>query len=89
MSVYSYIVALLVACVSYVVYQRYASVYSSIIVKPNKRYDFIIGKYTEIEYLLGNCFVPLRSLFLIEIISNYNALLFLLLPVYSYTVNFD
>lgn len=45
MPVYSYIVGLIVACISYVVYQKYANVYTSIIVKPEKRYDYIIGKY--------------------------------------------
>ncbi|XP_026326190.1 neither inactivation nor afterpotential protein G [Hyposmocoma kahamanoa] len=42
MPLYSYIVGLIVACISYVVYQKYANAYTSIIVKPEKRYDYII-----------------------------------------------
>lgn len=45
MPLYSYIAGLIVACISYVVYHKYANVYTSIIVKPEKRYDYIIGKY--------------------------------------------
>nr|XP_021198094.2 neither inactivation nor afterpotential protein G [Helicoverpa armigera] len=42
MALYSYIFGLLMACVSYVVYQRYVNVYTSVVVKPQKRYDYII-----------------------------------------------
>uniref|UniRef100_A0A2A4JB55 Glucose-methanol-choline oxidoreductase N-terminal domain-containing protein n=1 Tax=Heliothis virescens TaxID=7102 RepID=A0A2A4JB55_HELVI len=42
MALYSYIFGLLMACVSYIVYQRYVNVYTSVIVKPQKRYDYII-----------------------------------------------
>ncbi|CAH2087700.1 unnamed protein product [Euphydryas editha] len=42
MTIYSYIISILVACVSYTVYQKYANVYSSFVTKPMKRYDYII-----------------------------------------------
>ncbi|XP_073959999.1 neither inactivation nor afterpotential protein G [Choristoneura fumiferana] len=42
MSVYSYFLGVIVACISYLVYQRYVSLYPSIISKPEKRYDYII-----------------------------------------------
>ncbi|XP_050561404.1 neither inactivation nor afterpotential protein G [Spodoptera frugiperda] len=42
MALYSYLFGLLVACVSYIVYQKYVNVYTSIIIKPQKRYDYII-----------------------------------------------
>ncbi|KAF9814532.1 hypothetical protein SFRURICE_020710 [Spodoptera frugiperda] len=43
MALYSYLFGLLVACVSYIVYQKYVNVYTSIIIKPQKRYDYIIA----------------------------------------------
>ncbi|KAH9638049.1 hypothetical protein HF086_014910 [Spodoptera exigua] len=42
MALYSYLFGLLLACVSYLVYQKYVNVYTSIIIKPQKRYDYII-----------------------------------------------
>lgn len=45
MTIHSYTFGVAVACVSYLVYQRYANVYTSIIVKPDKKYDYIIGKH--------------------------------------------
>lgn len=45
MSLISYIFSVLVACVSYVLYQKYMHTYSSIVLKPEKRYDYIVGKY--------------------------------------------
>ncbi|KAJ8718695.1 hypothetical protein PYW08_002932 [Mythimna loreyi] len=42
MALFSYLFGLFMACVSYVVYQRYVNVYTSIIIKPQKRYDYII-----------------------------------------------
>lgn len=47
MAVYSYLFGLLIACVSYIVYQKYANVYPSLVKKPDKRYDYIIGKFLE------------------------------------------
>ncbi|XP_026493361.2 neither inactivation nor afterpotential protein G [Vanessa tameamea] len=42
MSIFSYTISILVAFVSYIVYQKYANVYTSFITKPVKRYDYII-----------------------------------------------
>ncbi|XP_034833429.1 neither inactivation nor afterpotential protein G isoform X2 [Maniola hyperantus] len=42
MAVLSYLISVLVACVSYVLYHKYANVYSSFVAKPDKRYDYII-----------------------------------------------
>ncbi|KAM3960387.1 LOW QUALITY PROTEIN: neither inactivation nor afterpotential protein G [Aphomia sociella] len=42
MAFYSYICGVLIALVSYIVYQNYTSNYKSITVKPEKRYDYII-----------------------------------------------
>ncbi|XP_022824695.1 neither inactivation nor afterpotential protein G [Spodoptera litura] len=42
MALYSNLFGLLLACVSYIVYQKYVNVYTSIIIKPQKRYDYII-----------------------------------------------
>ncbi|CAH0718083.1 unnamed protein product, partial [Brenthis ino] len=42
MAVHSYIISILVACVSYFVYQKYTNVYTSYVTKPEKRYDYII-----------------------------------------------
>ncbi|KAL0821343.1 hypothetical protein ABMA28_005932 [Loxostege sticticalis] len=42
MGVYSYLLGVIVAFISYLMYQRYANQYSSIILKPAKRYDYII-----------------------------------------------
>ncbi|XP_028166458.1 neither inactivation nor afterpotential protein G-like [Ostrinia furnacalis] len=42
MGVYSYLLGVIVAFISYLMYQRYAHEYSSIIQKPEKRYDYII-----------------------------------------------
>ncbi|XP_075979560.1 neither inactivation nor afterpotential protein G [Anticarsia gemmatalis] len=42
MAIYSYLFGLVMACVSYIVYQKYANAYTSIISKPQKRYDYII-----------------------------------------------
>ncbi|CAG9791096.1 unnamed protein product [Diatraea saccharalis] len=42
MSVYSCLISFVVAIMSYMMYQRYAREYSSLILKPDKRYDYII-----------------------------------------------
>ncbi|CAG9134881.1 unnamed protein product [Plutella xylostella] len=42
MAVFSYIFGLLIACLSYIVYQKYVNVYPSLVKKPDKRYDYII-----------------------------------------------
>ncbi|VVC98781.1 unnamed protein product [Leptidea sinapis] len=42
MSWFSYTLAVLVACISYMAYQKYVNVHTSIIKKPDKRYDYII-----------------------------------------------
>ncbi|XP_059047995.1 neither inactivation nor afterpotential protein G [Achroia grisella] len=42
MSLYSYISGFFIAFVSYIVYVKYVNIYSSVIVKPQKRYDYII-----------------------------------------------
>ncbi|XP_049871619.1 neither inactivation nor afterpotential protein G [Pectinophora gossypiella] len=42
MTVYSYIFGVIIAFVSYVVYQKYTNGYTSIIVQPHKRYDYVI-----------------------------------------------
>ncbi|XP_013192015.1 neither inactivation nor afterpotential protein G [Amyelois transitella] len=42
MPIYSYIFGVFIAFISYVVYQKYANIYTSVIVKPEKRYDYII-----------------------------------------------
>lgn len=46
MAIYSYLFGLILACVSYIVYQRYTNAYTSVVNKPLKRYDYIIGKCT-------------------------------------------
>lgn len=45
MAVFSYIFGLLIACLSYIVYHKYVNVYPSLVKKPDKRYDYIIGKF--------------------------------------------
>ncbi|KAJ0174940.1 hypothetical protein K1T71_009081 [Dendrolimus kikuchii] len=42
MSVFSYILGIIFAIVSYVVYDKYVNTYTSFILKPEKRYDYII-----------------------------------------------
>ncbi|XP_063627198.1 neither inactivation nor afterpotential protein G [Cydia splendana] len=42
MTMYSYVFGVIVACISYLVYQRYVNLYPSIVSKPEKRYDYII-----------------------------------------------
>ncbi|XP_030028338.2 neither inactivation nor afterpotential protein G [Manduca sexta] len=42
MPVYSYIFGVFLACASYLVYQKYVNVYTSVVLKPEKRYDYII-----------------------------------------------
>ncbi|XP_052748025.1 neither inactivation nor afterpotential protein G isoform X2 [Galleria mellonella] len=42
MALYSYIFGVFIAVLSYIVYQKYINIYTSVIVKPQKRYDYII-----------------------------------------------
>lgn len=44
MAIYSAIFVAIIACTSYIAYQKYVTVYTSFVVKPLKSYDYIIGE---------------------------------------------
>lgn len=45
MSVYSYIFGCAIACLSYILYEKYVNIYTSLVKNPDKSYDYIIGKF--------------------------------------------
>lgn len=64
MNIFSFILSFVVAIIAYLVYTSYVNTYSSIVIKPDKRYDYIIGKllskipFTGIQskyYIFGAC----------------------------------